>query len=69
MSDKYDEFDDLEKEIIEEINPFIEIELENIKVNDKNLFSIIKNINIIVEAFDEAETKAMLINEILCIYR
>lgn len=53
------------KKIIEEINPFVEIEILDIKIDEQNLYSTIGELNIVVEAFDEAETKAMLIGELL----
>lgn len=53
------------KNIIKEINPFVEIETLNIEINEKNLHSIVGDIKIVVEAFDNAETKAMVIEELL----
>ena len=51
--------------IIKEINPFVEVETLDIKVDRKNIYSIIGDIEIVVEAFDSAETKAMTIEELL----
>ncbi|MCY7008696.1 sulfur carrier protein ThiS adenylyltransferase ThiF [Fusobacterium simiae] len=53
------------KEIIKEINPFVEVDILNIKVSKENIHSIVGDIKIIVEAFDRAETKAMAIEELL----
>ena len=53
------------KTIIKEINPFVEIETFDIKVDRKNIYSIVGDIEIVVEAFDRAETKAMVIEELL----
>ena len=53
------------KTIIKEINPFVEIETLDIKVDRENIYSIVGNIEIVVEAFDRAETKAMAIEELL----
>ena len=53
------------KTIIKEINPFVEVETLDIKVNRENILSIVGDIEIIVEAFDVAETKAMAIEELL----
>ena len=53
------------KIIIKEINPFVEIETLDIKVDRENIYSIVGNIEIVVEAFDRAETKAMAIEELL----
>lgn len=53
------------KNIIEEINPFVKVEILDIKVDEKNLHLAVKDTDIIIEAFDNAETKAMLIGELL----
>ena len=53
------------KNIIREINPFVEIETLDIKVDRENIYSIVRDIEIVVEAFDRAETKAMTIEELL----
>lgn len=53
------------KTIIKEINPFVEIETLDIKVDRENIYSIVGDIEIVVEAFDRAETKAMAIEELL----
>ena len=53
------------KSIIKEINPFVEVETLDIKVDRKNIHSIVGDIEIVVEAFDRAETKAMTLEELL----
>ena len=53
------------KTIIKEINPFVEVDILDIKVNRENIHSIVGDIEIVVEAFDIAETKAMAIEELL----
>ena len=53
------------KTIIKEINPFVEIEVLNKKVDRENILSVVGDIEIVVEAFDRAETKAMAIEELL----
>ena len=53
------------KTIIKEINPFIELDTLDIKVNRENIHSIVQNIEVVVEAFDRAETKAMTLEELL----
>ena len=53
------------KNIIREINPFVEVEILDIKVDRENIYSIVGDIEIVVEAFDRAETKAMLMEEVL----
>ena len=53
------------KTIIKEINPFVEVGTLDIKVDRKNIHSIVEDIEIVVEAFDRAETKAMILEELL----
>ena len=53
------------KSIIKEINPFVEIDTLDIKVDRENIYSIVGDIEIVVEAFDRAETKAMILEELL----
>ena len=53
------------KTIIKEINPFVEIEVLNKKIDRENILSIVGDVEIVVEAFDVAETKAMAIEELL----
>ena len=53
------------KSIIREINPFVEIEVLDIKIDRKNIYSTVGDIEIVVEAFDRAEAKAMLMEELL----
>ena len=53
------------KSIIREINPFVEVDILDIKVDRENIYSIVGDIEIVVEAFDKAEIKAMLMEELL----
>ena len=53
------------KNIIKDINPFVEVETLDIKVDRENIYSIVGDIEIVVEAFDRAETKAMILEELL----
>ena len=53
------------KSIIKEINPFVEVDILDIKVSKENIHSIVGDIEIVVEAFDRAETKAMILEELL----
>ncbi len=48
------------KENLLEINPFIKIETHQVKLTDENTSSLIKDADVICEAFDSAECKAML---------
>lgn len=54
------------KELLHEINPYVEIETKNILVTEENAAETFKDYNIICEAFDRAENKAMLVNSMLC---
>jgi len=47
---------------IEEINPFIKIETQNIKVTEDNILELFNGYDIICEAFDQPEAKSMLVN-------
>ena len=51
--------------IIKEINPFVEVKTLDIKVDRENILSVVGDVEIIVEAFDRAETKVMAIEELL----
>lgn len=53
------------KSIIREINPFVEVDILDIKADRENIYSIVGDIEIVVEAFDRAETKAMILEELL----
>lgn len=50
------------KNEIEEINPFIKITTDTVKVTEENIENLFKNESIICEAFDNPLAKAMLIN-------
>ena len=53
------------KEQVEEVNPFVKITYENTKVTEDNAVELFKDYDIVCEAFDKAEYKAMLINTLL----
>lgn len=48
------------KEQISEINPYISIEICTLKIDEDNLKSLFKDIDIVCEAFDSAIAKAMI---------
>ena len=50
---------------LKEIAPYIDITIDTIKVDDSNIIELLKDDNIICEAFDSAEAKAMLVNGVL----
>lgn len=53
------------KEILKEVNPFVNIEAVDKKIEKENIQDLFKDVDIIVEAFDNPEYKAMLVSEIL----
>lgn len=52
-------------EQLQMINPYLNIVTDCIKVTENNIFSLFKDEDIICEAFDVPENKAMLVNEVL----
>jgi sulfur carrier protein ThiS adenylyltransferase len=53
------------KEILAECNPFIEIEANDIYLNENNVPEIFKEVDIIIEAFDNPVCKSMIVNTVL----
>ena len=53
------------KDAISRINPYINVITDCIKVTDENIDTLFKDDNIICEAFDNPDCKAMLVNHIL----
>jgi len=49
------------KEIIQKINPYVEVKTYREKINPDNIRSLFQDVHILVEAFDTAEGKRMLI--------
>lgn len=52
-------------EILRDINPYIKVETKTIRVTQDNAASVFCGFDIVCEAFDRAENKAMLINALL----
>lgn len=52
-------------EQIKKINPYIKVSAINARVTQANILETVNGTNIVVEAFDRAETKAMAVNLIL----
>lgn len=50
---------------LHEINPYIKIETHNIKLTEANTKPLIEKADIVCEAFDSAQSKAMLVNLVL----
>ncbi|MGM0900511.1 MAG: sulfur carrier protein ThiS adenylyltransferase ThiF [Bacillota bacterium] len=53
------------KEQLEEINPFITINTESIKISEENVKQLFSGYDIVCEAFDKPDQKSMLINTAL----
>lgn len=52
-------------ENLKEVNPYIRLETVTERITEENFFEILKNAQIICEAFDDPEAKAMLVNGVL----
>ena len=52
-------------EILSEIAPYTEIETVTAKITEENFADLLKDADIVCEAFDRAEAKAMLVNGVL----
>lgn len=52
-------------ENLKEIAPYIKLEAHNIRINEDNAAEYLKAADIVCEAFDDAECKAMLTNTVL----
>lgn len=52
-------------EILHEINPYISVDYKTVQVTEDNAAGLFSGFDIICEAFDRAESKAMLINTVL----
>lgn len=52
-------------ENLKEIAPYIELEVHTLRITESNIVELLNNADIICEAFDNAEYKAMLTNTIL----
>lgn len=50
---------------IEQINPFIKVTAINCKVNEENVYSLLNGCDVICEAFDNPNAKAMLVNTVM----
>lgn len=54
------------QEVLSNINPYVELEVKNIRVTEDNAVEIFADYDIVCEAFDRPENKAMLVNAMLC---
>ncbi|MGB2764921.1 MAG: sulfur carrier protein ThiS adenylyltransferase ThiF [Candidatus Aminicenantaceae bacterium] len=53
-------------ENLKRINPFSEYKIHNVKISENNISEIFGKVDILVEAFDEAGMKKMLIESWIC---
>ncbi len=53
------------KDNLLEINPYMDIELHQIRVTEENILDLIARADIICEAFDNPECKALIVNTVL----
>jgi sulfur carrier protein ThiS adenylyltransferase len=53
------------KKQIQEINPFIKIDIQTVKITEENVKQLFSGFDIICEAFDKPDQKSMLINSAL----
>ena len=51
------------KELINDVNPFVEVETHDIFLDEKNVASVFGECEILCEAFDNVAGKAMILNE------
>lgn len=53
------------KQQIQQINPFIEVLTERIRITRENILEVTRGYEIVCEAVDKAQTKAMIVNELI----
>ena len=53
------------REILLEINPYLQVETDTVRLDESNVLEIFQKDSLVCEAFDRAESKAMLINTLL----
>ena len=53
------------KDVLSEINPFVEVHSIDICVDKDNIKELFEDMDIVIEAFDGAENKAMIVREVL----
>ncbi|MGN0204335.1 MAG: sulfur carrier protein ThiS adenylyltransferase ThiF [Coprococcus sp.] len=54
------------KEQLYRINPYVEVTIDTIKIDESNCMQLLAEDEIVCEAFDKADAKAMLTEQILC---
>lgn len=53
------------RELISQINPFVEIETRDIYLDESNIVDCFRDVDVIVEAFDNPKCKSELVNTVL----
>ena len=53
------------KETLSEIMPYVEVVYDTVRIDDVNMYELLKDDDIICEAFDNPYAKAMLVNGVL----
>lgn len=56
------------KENLQQIAPYVEVVAHTVRITESNIKELLEDENIICEAFDRAEEKAMLVNSVLEIF-
>lgn len=54
------------KALLSHINPYIEVTIDTVRIDESNCLQLFAEDEIICEAFDKADAKAMLTEQILC---
>ena len=55
--------------LISQINPYIKVTCDNVKVTEDNIVKLFESDDIICEAFDKPSAKATLVNGVLCEFK
>lgn len=56
------------KDMLAQMNPYVQVDIDTVRIDEDNCVELLKEDDIICEAFDRAEAKAMLTEQILCHY-
>lgn len=53
------------KEILKQVSPYTDVETYNVRIEETTCLDFLKQADVICEALDKAETKAMFVNKVL----
>ncbi|MCC8127014.1 MAG: sulfur carrier protein ThiS adenylyltransferase ThiF [Clostridiales bacterium] len=56
------------KAMLAQMNPYVQVDIDTVRIDENNCAELLKDDDIICEAFDRADTKAMLTEQVLCHY-